>query len=78
MEFKDISDIRKEDFDTYQAYNRERVKFKNREKARKENRKRWKETTDKIISLVDKGVPVDDIADIMIDTSPYILKLPSK
>lgn len=78
MEFKDINDIRKEDFDTYQAYNRERVKFLSRVKARNEQKRRWKETIESIVSHIDKGIPVDDIADIMIDASPYILKLPSK
>lgn len=75
---KNIIGIKKEDYDTTQEYNRERMRVVNRMKARDVQKKRWQETVDYILNLELSGMSPTEIVDNLIDTSPYKLTKPSK
>lgn len=69
--------IRKEDYDTYQEYNRERMRIVLKQRSHETQVERWDSMLQFIDECYEKGMVHSDIVNELANTSPYILKKPS-
>lgn len=72
------TNVHKKDYDTLQAYNLARMNEVNRIKAHETQVQRWDSMLQFIDECYEKDMVHSDIAEELANTSPYILKKPSK